>query len=113
MKILFIYGTDWKSDKDNHWNECSCGDKKDTAAHTPKVVNAKEATSSEKGYTGDTVCEVCGYEITKGEDIPVNGTSPATGDNSNMFLWIALFFISGGAMITLTVVDRKRKAEKR
>ena len=110
---IHIYGTDWKSDKDNHWHECSCGDKKDTAAHTPKVVNAKEATSSEKGYTGDTVCEVCGYEITKGEDIPVNGTSPATGDNSNMFLWIALLFISGSAMVTLTVVDRKRKAEKR
>ncbi len=110
---IHIYGTDWKSDKDNHWHKCSCGDEKDTAAHTPKVVNAKEATTSEKGYTGDTVCEVCGYEITKGEDIPVNGTSPATGDNSNMFLWIALFFISGGAMITLTVVDRKRKAEKR
>lgn len=35
--------------------------------------------------------------------------SPATGDNSNMFLWIALLFISGGAMITLTVVDRKRR----
>ena len=35
--------------------------------------------------------------------------SPATGDNSNMFLWIALLFISGGAVITLTVVDRKRR----
>ena len=46
-------------------------------------------------------------------DVQTKSTSPATGDNSNMFLWIALFFISGGAMITLTVVDRKRKAEKR
>jgi len=107
---IHVYGTDWKSDKDNHWHQCSCGDKKDTAAHAPKVVNAKEATTSEKGYTGDTVCEVCGYEITKGEDIPVKGTSPATGDNSNIFLWIALLLISGGAMITLTVVDRRRTA---
>ena len=40
--------------------------------------------------------------------------SPQTGDNSNMFLWIALLFISGGAVITLTVVDRKRRmASKR
>jgi len=36
--------------------------------------------------------------------------SSATGDNSHMMLWIALLFISGGAVITLTVVDRKRRA---
>ena len=45
---------------------------------------------------------------------PADPNSPATGDNSNMFLWIALLFISGGAVITLTVVDRKRRmASKR
>ena len=45
---------------------------------------------------------------------PADTTSPATGDNSNMFLWIALLFISGGAVITLTVVDRKKRmASKR
>ena len=35
--------------------------------------------------------------------------SPQTGDSSNVFLWIALLFISGGAVTTLTVVDRKRR----
>lgn len=25
------HGADWKSDADNHWHECPCGDKKDTA----------------------------------------------------------------------------------
>ncbi len=40
---------------------------------------------------------------------PADPNSPTTGDNSNMFLWIALLFISGGAVITLTVVDRKRR----
>jgi len=45
---------------------------------------------------------------------PADTDSPQTADNSNMFLWIALLFISGGAVITLTVVDRKRrKASKR
>jgi len=43
---------------------------------------------------------------------PADSTSPNTGDNSNMFLWIALLFISGGAVITLTVVDRKKKVAK-
>ncbi|MBR2950139.1 MAG: hypothetical protein IKC46_09760 [Lachnospiraceae bacterium] len=27
-----------------------------------------------------------------------------------MFLWIALLFISGGAVITLTVVERKKRS---
>ncbi len=64
------HGTEWKSDKDNHWHECACGDKADSAKHTEKVVNAKPATATEKGYTGDKVCSVCGYEIAKGEEIP-------------------------------------------
>ena len=47
-------------------------------------------------------------------DKPADPNSSATGDNSNMALWIALLFISGGAVITLTVVDRKRRtASKR
>ena len=38
-----------------------------------KIVNASEATCTEDGYTGDTVCAVCGKEITKGEIIPAKG----------------------------------------
>lgn len=40
---------------------------------------------------------------------PADTTSPNTGDSSNLWLWIALLFVSGGAVITLTVVDRKRR----
>ena len=47
-------------------------------------------------------------------NVHAKANSPATGDNSHMMLWIALLFISGGAVITLTVVDRKRRmASKR
>ena len=42
-------------------------------------------------------------------NVHAKANSPATGDNSHMFLWIALLFISGGAVITLTVVERKRR----
>lgn len=38
-----------------------------------KVINKKDATCTEDGYTGDTVCAICGKEITKGEAIPANG----------------------------------------
>ena len=40
------------------------------------------------------------------------GTSdkgPQTGDTSNLALWIALLFVSGGAAIGTTVVSRKKK----
>ena len=35
--------------------------------------------------------------------------SPQTGDTSNLALWIALLFISGGAAIGTTVVSRKKQ----
>ena len=38
-----------------------------------KVINKKDATCTEDGYTGDTVCKICDKEITKGEIIPAKG----------------------------------------
>ena len=122
------YGTDWKSDADNHWHECSCGSIADKAAHDMETKNAKDATATEKGYTGDKVCKVCGYTV-KGKEIPVSGTtkptnptkpdgntdvtSPKTGDNSNLALWFAVLFISCGGVIGVTVYSRHRKLNKR
>ena len=42
-----------------------------------------------------------------------NKTSPLTGGSSNLALWIALLFISGGAVIGTTVVSRKKKQERK
>lgn len=116
------YGADWKSDADNHWHECPCGDRKDTAAHSFKWVIDKEATATTRGSKHEE-CTVCGYKKTAVE-IPATGsaakpsdqtdnlgntTSPKTGDSSNLVLWSALLFISGGAVIGTTVVSRKKK----
>ena len=38
-----------------------------------ETVNAKAATCTEDGYTGDVVCKACGKVITKGEVIPALG----------------------------------------
>ena len=39
-----------------------------------------------------------------------NGTkSPQTGDNSNMFLWVALLFASGGVLTVLGVTDKRKE----
>ena len=112
------YGSEWKYDADNHWHECSCGDKADKAAHDFKWVVDKEATATQKGSKHEE-CKVCGYKKAAVE-IPATGTptepgkptgpdSPQTGDNSNMILWIALLFISGGAVIGITVYSKRKK----
>ena len=38
-----------------------------------KVINKKDATCTEDGYTGDTVCAICSKEITKGKTIQAKG----------------------------------------
>ena len=40
-----------------------------------EVRDSREPTCTEEGYTGDTVCSVCGTEIKKGEVIPALGHS--------------------------------------
>ena len=112
------YSSDWKNDATNHWHECSCGDKADKAAHDFKWVVDKEATATQKGSKHEE-CRVCGYKKAAVE-IPATGTptepgkptdsdSPQTGDNSNMILWIALLFVSGGVVIGIIVYSKKKK----
>ena len=112
------YGSDWKNDATNHWHECSCRDKADKAAHDFKWVVDKEATATQKGSKHEE-CRVCGYKKAAVE-IPATGTptepgkptdsdSPQTGDNSNMILWIALLFVSGGVVIGIIVYSKKKK----
>ena len=58
------YGSEWKNDADNHWHECSCGDKKDTAAHTAgEWIIDTPATATTSG-TKHKKCTVCGYTMT-------------------------------------------------
>lgn len=114
------YGTAWKYDDTNHWHECSCGDKSDTAAHTFKWVTDKEATATEKGSKHEE-CTVCGYKKAAVE-IPATGSgsgsasqptkpgsigSPQTGDSSSV-LWLAILCISGGVLTVLGIASRKK-----
>ena len=84
----------------------------------------KEATATEKGSKHEE-CKNCGDKKSAVE-IPATGTpttptepnkpadtkSPQTGDNSNMILWIALLFVSGGVLAGTTLYSRKRKSVK-
>ena len=55
------FGEEWKHDENNHWHECSCGEKSDTAKHTYKWVIDKVATGTEAGSKHEE-CTVCGYK---------------------------------------------------
>lgn len=133
------YGTEWKYDETNHWHECECGNKADITAHTFKQIIDKEATTTEKGSKHEecTVCgykkaavdiPVTGVGISSDDEAnkptntvsseissadqtnkPINTASPKTGNTDNMILWIVLLVIGGGAFITATSVDRKKK----
>ena len=116
------YGTDWKADTNNHWHECACGDKADTASHTFKWVTDKEATATEKGSKHEE-CTVCGYKKAAVE-IPATGSgsgsasqptkpgstgSPQTGDSSSV-LWLAILCISGGVLTVLGIAGKRKES---
>ena len=100
------YGTDWKHDDTNHWHECECGDKADTAAHSFRWVIDKAATKEATGIKHEE-CTVCGAKRSENTVIPKDSGFPPTGDNSNLMPWIALLFVSGGVCTVLTVKRKK------
>ena len=74
---------------------------------TWKSDSAMTTPSDNKPSTGETTSPNTGNGTTS----PKTGdtTSPKTGDTSNMLLWFALLFVSGGVAIATTVVSRKKK----
>ena len=87
-----------------------------------KHFPAKAATKTTEGNIEYWYCEGCGKyfsdkdgtkEIKKADTVTAklkdDSKSPQTGDTSNLALWIALLFVSGGAAIGTTVVSRKKK----
>lgn len=47
-----------------------------------KVENAKEATETEDGYTGDKICEDCGETVESGTTIPKSEPNPGTNEEN-------------------------------
>ena len=95
----------------------------DAKNHTNlKHFPATAATKTTEGNIEYWYCEGCGKyysdkDGTKGikkadtvtAKLKDDSKSPQTGDTSNVALWIALLFVSGGAAIGTTVVSRKKK----
>lgn len=66
--------------------------------HSTVVKNAKDATCTEPGYTGDKVCTVCGAadpNANSGGNTGNHGTdSPNTADGAAMGLWLSLMTVA-------------------
>ena len=126
------YGTEWKYDGTNHWHECECGDKADTAAHNFQWEIDKAATKEATGIKHEE-CTVCGAkrsENTVIDKLPDGGNTgntgsgdnntdkpgkddstkpPQTGDSRNLIGWLAALFVCGGVLTVLGLNSKKRK----
>ena len=82
-------------------------------------ISAKAATKTTEGNIEYWYCEGCGKyfsdkdgtkEIKRADTVTAKlPKSPQTGDNSNLMLWIALLFISGGVLTGVTVFDKRKR----
>ena len=119
-----------------YYYSCVCGEKgTETFAYgaalghgETELKDAREASCTAEGYTGDRVCKVCGEIVEKGEAIPKtahafqdgvctvcgavesndNTQSPQTGDNGNIALWIGLMLVSCTVLAATVIYRRKR-----
>lgn len=66
-------------------------------------------TENEKAMLGKDALGKVDALAEKIQKLTEKANSPKTGDTSNLALWIALLFISGGAVIGTTVVSKKQK----
>ena len=84
-----------------------------------KHIPAKAATEDAEGNTEYWYCGGCDKyysdkdgtkEIKKANTVTAKlPKSPKTGDTSNLMLWIALLFVSGGVVTGTTVISKKKK----
>ena len=98
--------SDWNSDKDNHWKEC-------TVADCGVIIENSKA--AHKDDNNDGKCDICEYNIgitttPGGNDKPSN--IPQTGDNGMMWLWVALLLVSGFGVVATAAYSKKRYSEK-
>ena len=94
--------------------------KLDPKNHTDlKHFPAKAATEDSEGNIEYWYCSGCNKyysdkdgtkEIAKADTVTAKlAKSPPTGDTSNLMLWIALLFVSGGVLTGVTVFDKRKR----
>lgn len=102
--------------------------------HDTEIKNAKDATCTQNGYTGDKVCKICGEVVEKGKNIeklahnykdgkctvcgtkdpnyskPTEDTQPPqTGQKSNLPMWFTLMIIECIAFVGIIIYTKKKQ----
>lgn len=100
------YGDDYCADENNHWKECECGSRIKEGAHSYGAwETVLQPTANSKG-SRERSCTVCGDIQT--DELPAIST-PATGDNSQLILWITLLIFSAcGLFLTVLLIPYKK-----
>ncbi|MBE7057685.1 MAG: hypothetical protein E7387_01100 [Ruminococcaceae bacterium] len=84
------YSGEWKSDKGMHWNECSCGEEANKAAH--------------KDDNKDGKCDACGYNV----GISTVPSNPQTSDSDMFSLWGILLCVSALGVVGIILIGKKK-----
>ena len=89
------FGNEFKSDENEHWYECACGEKKDVAAHNDENNDGK--------------CDACGYSSASAETTPSDKTDDE--NNGGMPWWGILLIVIAvaGISVGVTVIVLKKK----
>ena len=111
--------TGWNTQADGKGTAYKAGDNftltdKDTVLYAQWSKNSGSSGTGTNGTTKPSAGTGTNGTAKPSAGTGTNGTakptdSPKTGDNSNLALWFALLFVSGGAAIGTMVVSRKKK----
>ncbi|MCI6971576.1 MAG: InlB B-repeat-containing protein, partial [Eubacterium sp.] len=124
-KLNHTFKTEWSTDENNHWHECSlCGTVKDKAAHTFEWKIDKKPTAGEAGSKHEE-CTVCGYKkdaviieptgtttTTPPAVTTTEGKAEIPEKSGAAWVWaiVAVVVLGGGAAVVIVLVRKKKKA---
>ena len=95
------YGTTWKTDENNHWNECECGDKANTAPHADENNDGK--------------CDTCDYAMGNADNPGGDKESEKAGLSGGAIAGIAVGSVAvaglGGFSLFWFVIKKKKFAD--
>ena len=94
------YAADWKYDDTNHWHECECGDKADTAAHSASEWIVDTAATETADGAKHKECTVC-------KKVLETATIPATGSShTNSYgVYVGMTYTAGNLIYQITSID--------
>ena len=99
--ISHSHGSEWKTDANNHWNECACGDKANVAPHADEDNDGK--------------CDTCDYAMGTPENPSENIESEKTGLSGGAIAGIAVGSVAvaglGGFSLFWFVIKKKKFAD--